>query len=134
MFSKAFLEEVRRDAERVRSPQAESTPVPEGFLLPTFWVPESISPLSAIVRENGVQTFSAHAHKPFFSWPELLGAEWVKQFEDGKTGAAIEGIKFDGRSFYVRKPCGRWDDEPARRAKKRPHWRAARVREPATHE
>ena len=40
MFSKAFLEELRRDAERVRSPQAESTPVPEGFLLPTFGVPE----------------------------------------------------------------------------------------------
>jgi hypothetical protein len=79
---------------------------------PSFWVEGSVSPLSAIVRENGMQTFSGHAHKPFFTWSELLGAEWVRQFEDDRMGTAITDIYFDGRAFFIKKSAtGKWDDE-----------------------
>lgn len=78
---------------------------------PSFWVEGSISPKSAIVRENGFHTFSAHAHKSFFPWEELLGVDWVKNYEQSRLGRAVENIFYDGRNFFVRTPEGMWHDE-----------------------
>lgn len=69
---------------------------------PTFWIPESQSPKSAIVRETGIQTFSAHAAKGFYSWADLLGAAFVSEYEAASLGRAVEGIHYDGR-YYWRK-------------------------------
>src|SRR6185369_16714379 len=49
---------------------------------PSFWVDGSTSPKSAIVRETGMHTFAAHAHKAFYSWAELVGAEFVENNEN----------------------------------------------------
>jgi hypothetical protein len=84
----------------------------EGAQGPTFWVEGSISENSAIVRDKGIQTFSRHAAeqgKGFWSWSELLGAEWVKQYEGNRIGAAVKDIFFDGKDYGVRRECGRWD-------------------------
>ena len=78
---------------------------------PSFWIEGSTSPMSAIVRENGIYTFSAHAHKAFFPWDELLGVEWVKAFEESRLGRAVENIFFDGHNFFVKAPDGSWMDE-----------------------
>jgi hypothetical protein len=79
---------------------------PGEFLLneqgPTFWIAESASPKSAIIRETGIQTFSAHAPKGFYSWADLLGADFVREYKAASIGRAIEGIYYDGKGIRFR--------------------------------
>lgn len=75
---------------------------------PTFWIEASQSPKSATVRETGMQTFSANATKAFYLWADLLGAAFVKEFEAEKLGKAIEGVHFDGKSYWRRDPANLW--------------------------
>lgn len=67
---------------------------------PTFWIPESTSPLSAIVKPQGIFTFSANATKPFYSWSEILGAEFVKDFTQTSVSKATKDICWDGKRFW----------------------------------
>lgn len=67
---------------------------------PTFWIPESTSPTSAIVKPEGIITFAAHATKPFYSWSDLLGAEFVKQFYVSNIAKATQDIYYDGKKFW----------------------------------
>ncbi len=78
---------------------------------PSFWIEGSTSSLSAIVRENGMQTFAGHASKSFYTWPELLGAEWVKAFEQNRIGRAVTDIYYDGHDYAIKNEAGRWDIE-----------------------
>lgn len=75
---------------------------------PSFWVPGSTSLKSAIVRETGMQTFAAHATKPFYSWSDLLGHQWVQSYETRKIGDAVKDIYHDGKSYWRKLPDGRW--------------------------
>lgn len=75
----------------------------------SFWIPESTSPMSAIVKPNGMLTFSAHATKPFYEWNEILGADFVKQFTQTSLAAATDDIWWDGKSFW-QKAAGRYVD------------------------
>lgn len=74
----------------------------EGAQGPSFWVEGSVSPMSAIVRETGMQTFAAHAIKGFFPWSELLGRDAVENYRQEATAAAAENIFFDGQTYYKR--------------------------------
>lgn len=67
---------------------------------PSFWIPESATPLSAIVKPDGMFTFSAHAAKPFYSWSEILGPEFVKQFSTESIANATKEIYWDGKRFW----------------------------------
>lgn len=71
---------------------------------PSFWVEGSQSPKSAIVRAQGMQTFSDHAGKAFFSWAELLGVAFVKQFETEAAARATKDILFDGKHYFRKLP------------------------------
>ena len=99
-------------AEKLREKYPKFSSWPGDFTLgaqgPTFWVDESISPKSAIVRETGMQTFSAHAGKAFFSWPELLGMEFCQNFEREKMAKACDGIYFDEKSYFSKNNAGIW--------------------------
>jgi len=75
---------------------------------PTFWIDASQSPKSAIVRETGIQTFSANAAKAFYPWVDLLGAQFVKQYEAESLGRAVEGIYYDGKQYWTALPSGMW--------------------------
>lgn len=68
---------------------------------PTFWVDSSLSPKSAIVRETGMQTFSDHAGKGFFTWTELLGADFTKNYAADALGRAVENIYYDGKNYFL---------------------------------
>lgn len=67
---------------------------------PTFWVPSSTSPMSAIVKRDGMFTFSAHADKVFYSWSDLLGPEFIKNFSDDAISNATLDIYWDGKNFH----------------------------------
>lgn len=68
----------------------------EGSMGPTFWIDGSASPKSASVHCDGIYTFSAHAGKPFYSWEDLLGREFVREYGGQKMLEAIDDIYFDG--------------------------------------
>lgn len=75
---------------------------------PSFWVPGSTSPKSAIIRETGIQTFAAHASKAFYSWSEIVGAKFVENNENERLGKAVEGVFHDGRNFIIKDGEGRF--------------------------
>jgi len=70
---------------------------------PTFWIPDSASPMSAIVKKDGMFTFSDHAGKPFFSWAEILGVEFVRRFETDSIAKATKDIFFDEKHFWSKR-------------------------------
>lgn len=70
---------------------------------PSFWVAGSQSTNSAILKRDGFFTFSAHASKPFFSFEDLLGAEFVKEFTTVALAKATSDIWHDGKKFYRKK-------------------------------
>lgn len=67
---------------------------------PTFWIPESTSPLSAIVKPQGMFTFSAHAAKSFYPWSDILGAEFVKNFTNNSLTKATADLFWDSKRFW----------------------------------
>lgn len=83
----------------------------EGSQGPTFWIPESVSPASAIIKAGGIFTFSAHADKPFYTWADLLGKEFVAGFLEKSVSSATAGIYFDGKSHWRQTPSGKYEME-----------------------
>jgi len=82
----------------------------EGTQGPSFWLPDSVSPKSAIVKANGIYTFSASATKSFYGWAELVGAQFVEQTENNKMGGAVRDIYYDGQRYFYKDMAGRWQD------------------------
>lgn len=81
---------------------------------PTWWVPESQSEKSALIKEHGIYTFSAHAPKPFYPWgdPELLGS-LVDEYRTINIEAAVKDVFTDGKLYYRRYGTmgNKWMDE-----------------------
>lgn len=82
---------------------------------PSFWIEESESPKSAIIRETGIHTFSAHATKAFYSWEELVGKEFVEVTEEKKHGKATEDLFYDGTMYWFKSLKGEF--KPSDQAK-----------------
>src|SRR6267142_454539 len=74
---------------------------------PSFWIPESVSPLSAVIKPTGIFTFSAHATKPFYTWSDILGSEFVKQFTETSVSKATQDVWWDSKKVW-RKISGRY--------------------------
>lgn len=83
-----------------------------GAMGPSFWVAGSESAKSAIVRETGIQTFANHASKGFFSWAELIGADFCNKFKTEQMGKAVEGIYYDEKHYYSKNSAGIWCIDP----------------------
>lgn len=75
---------------------------------PTFWIPESTSPKSAIIKENGIYTFSAHAEKPFYGWSELLGEDFVKDKRDTAYSEITKRIYRTQKEYLIKMHDERW--------------------------
>ena len=80
----------------------------EGSQGPSFWIEGSTSPKSAIAKPTGLFTFSAHQTKPFYSWTDLLGKDFVEKHAAELMGKAVEGIHHDGSSYYRQDGHGLW--------------------------
>lgn len=70
---------------------------------PSFWVEGSTSSMSAIVKKDGMFTFSAHADKMFYSWGDILGKDFIKQHSDNAIATATKDIYWDGHRFWRKK-------------------------------
>ena len=67
---------------------------------PSFWVADSQSTSSAIVKTDGIFTFAAHAEKSFYSWSDLLGAEFTADYQKSNVAKATADIWFDGNRYH----------------------------------
>lgn len=67
---------------------------------PTFWIPSSTSPMSAIIKKDGIFTFSAHADKLFYSWADLIGPDFIKNFSEDAIAKATTDIYWEGKNFW----------------------------------
>lgn len=67
---------------------------------PSFWVPGSTSPQSAILKEGGLFSFAAHAESPFYPWSKILGAEFVKEFNAEAVTKATKDCYYDKKEYY----------------------------------
>lgn len=85
---------------------------PEAFVLgaqgPSFWLPASTSTRSAIVKREGMFTFSGSAEKPFYTWADILGAEFVRRFTVSSIAKATSDTHWDGKQYW-RKINGRYE-------------------------
>lgn len=70
---------------------------------PSFWIPASQSSNSAILKIDGFFTFSAHADKPFYTWADILGPDFVKEFTEVAISKATSDVWFDGKKFWRKK-------------------------------
>lgn len=73
---------------------------------PTFWVEDSTSPKSAILHEWGFYTYSAHAPKSIYTWPDMLGKKWVDNFAGDLIAEATREIYFDGSHYWIPREVG----------------------------
>ena len=67
---------------------------------PSFWLPNSTSTMSAIVKKDGMFTFSGSAEKPFYSWSDILGADFAKSFAVSAISKATDDIHWDGKQYW----------------------------------
>lgn len=74
---------------------------------PSFWLPNSTSTMSAIVKKEGMFTFSGSAERPFYTWTDILGAEFARAFAVSSISKATNDIHWDGKQFW-RKIDGRY--------------------------
>jgi hypothetical protein len=70
---------------------------------PSFWVPGSVSPQSAIVKAGGLFSFAMHAGKPFYSWTDLLGADFTTKFQEDSIAKATADVWWDQKKFWLKK-------------------------------
>lgn len=82
---------------------SDFTPDSQG---PTFWIPESVSPMSAICKAEGMITFAAHATKTFYPWSDILGVEFVKNFITDSISKSTRDVWWDGKSFWHKEKGG----------------------------
>jgi hypothetical protein len=80
----------------------------EGAMGPSFWIPGSESPKSAVVKKEGIFSFAAHADKPFYSWADLLGKNEVQQYVAEDAGRSVDGIYWDGADYWYPANGSRW--------------------------
>jgi len=73
---------------------------------PAFWNPESVNPTATMVTETGMVAFSQE--RSFYSWADLFGISWVREFQEDQFGGAISTFWFDGKYYWKRDLDGKW--------------------------
>lgn len=82
---------------------------------PAFWNPESSNPTAAMVTETGMVAFSQE--RSFYTWADIFGVNWVREFQEDQYGGAISSYWFDGKYYWRRDLDGKWRSSEAGVAK-----------------
>jgi hypothetical protein len=83
-------------------------PFAEGARGPRFWDAKADNPTGCTIRSLGVQAWTGEGK--FIPWGDLLGKEFVKQYQANRIGGAIDGTYFDGLSYWQKDESGVWRD------------------------
>lgn len=73
---------------------------------PLFWIDDGKNDEACVIREDGVTAFSTRAGKGFFSWREILGDKFVRDYETKKLAPLLDEYWFDGKTFLKLSPEG----------------------------
>lgn len=71
-----------------------------------FWDSTADNQTAAILRETGVQCFTGE--KSFLTWSEILGAAFVRKYEEDRIGQSIGNTYFDGRGYWRQDGANIW--------------------------
>jgi hypothetical protein len=82
-------------------------PFVEGARGVRFWDPMADNPTSAIVRLTGMQCFTGNAG--FVPWHKIFGSQFVEQFTSSRLGDVIEGVWYDGKSYWYQSADEKWE-------------------------
>jgi|TARA_R110002051_G_scaffold96671_1_gene166906 hypothetical protein len=67
---------------------------------PLFWVDDGINRDGCQVVDDGIVCYSDRAGKGFMSWRDVFGAQFVKEYEEGKLAGLLDDYWFNGRTFF----------------------------------
>lgn len=73
-----------------------------------FWTPTSDNPTACVVTPTGIVSFSQD--KSFYTWSDILGSGWVKEFEEDRLGAPLANYYYDGKRYWRQDGGGSWRD------------------------
>jgi len=97
------LDEVKAELDK-QYPGAWEGPFQDGSAGVRFWDSTADNDRAAVVRERGFQCFTGD--RPFMSWGDVLGTDFVRHYEVGRIGAAIERYWFDGKNYFIEDDAG----------------------------
>lgn len=92
---------------RRRFPDRWNGPFVEGARGVRFWDPMADNPSAAIVRPTGMQCFTGPSG--FVSWAKIFGSHFVDQFTTSRLSEVIDGVWYDGKSYWYRSADGKWE-------------------------
>jgi hypothetical protein len=101
------IEAVAAEVER-RWPGQINGEFTVGLRTPLFWVEPFEDRIGAQVGDHGMICYSTRAHKGFIHWAEILGSEFVRNYEAEREGAAMEEWDFDGVGYWRRLDNQQW--------------------------
>jgi hypothetical protein len=93
------IEEVAAEVER-QFPARWPGEFKVGARGPLFWINDGIDRVGCQVGDHGIIAYSERAGKDFLTWREVLGAEFVRNYQAERVGSAAQGIWFDGRHYW----------------------------------
>ena len=97
------LDKVKEEIDK-KFPGAWTGPFVDKARGKRFWDPTATNATSAVVFPQGMRCFTGT--ESFVSWSQLLGADFVNQFEIGRIGKAIERYWYDGDKYFLRQESG----------------------------
>jgi len=101
------IEKVAEEVER-RWPGRWPGEFTVGARGPLFWIDDGIDRVGCQVGDFGIIAYSDRAGKSFLHWGEILGRDFVRNYESGQIGAAIEDTWFDNQYYWRKLESGRW--------------------------
>jgi hypothetical protein len=110
------LDEVEKRVNE-QFPGRWSGPFTEGTRGPRFWDPLADNPTAAIIRPTGMQCFTGSAG--FMPWSKIFGPAFVEQFTASRLSEIIEGVWYDGKSYWYQSADEKWE---ARAEKEMGRW------------
>lgn len=100
------IEQVAVEVERRWPGRCDS--FAEGVRVPLFWVEPFEDRVGAQVGEFGMICYSTRAGKSFVGWSEILGPEFMRDFQAKRIGAAAENLYFNGKHYFRKDEDGEW--------------------------
>lgn len=76
---------------------------------PLFWIDDGIDRTGCVVTDIGVRAFSTRAAKGLMTWSDLLGSEFVKEFQQKRLSSAAGETYYEtGSSTYCIRVAEEW--------------------------
>jgi hypothetical protein len=72
-----------------------------GERTPLFWIDDGINRIGAEIKEEGMIAYSDRASSVWNDWGEILGREWVAQYEERHISQSTDAFYTDGNKFWI---------------------------------